>query len=264
MKTLCSIFFCLLLACSADAQYLSTADGLNAMHPVTSSGGSDYTTGIVAWYYFNNAWTDSSGNGYTFTPSGSPSFVPNINSVANAAISFNGSSQSANTAVVTPVDPSSSDMTLSVWINVASYAPPSGTDQRVISENITGNTSCWQLTLGTSAGGGSAVFAFVMYASADYSTHTTLTYSTATWYHIAEVWNHTTHTTTTYINGAAVSTTSDTGGYGQGTIDGKLWIGARSDSVAWFNGSLDDMRIYNTSLTSGQVSQIYSYALNPR
>jgi hypothetical protein len=62
-----------------------------------------------------------------------------------------------------------------------------------------------------------------------------------------------------YHNGVAVGTPLVTA-KGSITIASTNWaIGARGDgTLRWFNGSIDDVRIYNTGLTAAQVANLYA------
>jgi hypothetical protein len=220
---------------------------------VPSSGGGTISNTLAAWYFDNN-FTDSSGTN-NLTATGSPAFVVDKNSVANHAISFNGSSQYAKSAVGTIVNPLTTDFTFSTWINCANFG--SGTDTRVVSQNIDG-TTLWQFVLGNS-GGASQDFALAVYVGSTEFSAGTLAglYSTGVWYQVVFEWNHTAKTVALWVNGGSVAVTGEAG-FGIGATDNTLWIGCRSDKNGWFTGSLDDTRIFSRLLTTNEITTIFN------
>ena len=74
--------------------------------------------------------------------------------------------------------------------------------------------------------------------------------STGTWHHVAYSWNGTTNAL--YIDGVATTTTTahDSGAVTAATI------GASGASADFFNGQIDDVRVYNQALTAAQVKSL--------
>ena len=85
-----------------------------------------------------------------------------------------------------------------------------------------------------------------------YSAISTQTLSTGQWYHVVATWNKS--KSLIYINGVQVSydNQDDTSSYASGGDD---FLGKNNNSN-YLNGSLDDFRIYNVSLTAQQVSDL--------
>ena len=87
--------------------------------------------------------------------------------------------------------------------------------------------------------------------------------SVNTWYHLAVTYNggviETATNTQIYVNGSAVSmssTGSQTGA--ANTSDSNYGIGYRRDSNAqYFNGKIDQLRIFNKSLSSSEITSLY-------
>jgi hypothetical protein len=86
------------------------------------------------------------------------------------------------------------------------------------------------------------------------------TLTTGNWYHVTGVYNATAQTVTLYVNGV------DKGGTVSGTIPSligddadRFHIGAKDSSTAatdFFDGQIDDVRVYNYALTGEQVKQV--------
>lgn len=89
------------------------------------------------------------------------------------------------------------------------------------------------------------------------SADATFNYSTAVWYHIAYVVSSTGYTI--YANGAPVATST----YASTTplllnATHILNFGRAGNVGEYLNGKIDDVRVYNAALTSGDISSLYS------
>ena len=89
----------------------------------------------------------------------------------------------------------------------------------------------------------------------------TVSINAGAWYHVAATYDSSTHTLTTYVNGAQdAQNTNVTYNPMPSTVT--LKIGARgNDSGTKFNGLMDDVRIYNYARTSDQILQDYTQGL---
>ena len=68
--------------------------------------------------------------------------------------------------------------------------------------------------------------------------------------------------TTVYVDGALVAQESSTGNFG--TFSGTPYIGKSSASAdRFFDGSIDDVRIYNRALSPREVRDLYAFAPGP-
>lgn len=76
----------------------------------------------------------------------------------------------------------------------------------------------------------------------------------------------TTNTITQYVNGSADGTTNFSGtiSAGSGLIDQTVYIGAKNASGSFFRGMMDELRIYNTVLSTDNISKIYKYGSQER
>lgn len=92
------------------------------------------------------------------------------------------------------------------------------------------------------------------------------------WHHIALVYNHTTSTTTLYLDGVANPNTRTWGTHGSVNMDDskikEMRVGAgpsnsaNSDSDDWlastFKGSIDQLRMYTTAITAADVNALFA------
>jgi hypothetical protein len=155
-----------------------------------------------------------------------------------------------------------SSLTLEAWIKAAGL-PASGNRARIISanQNATSKTG-FALNLYNNAGsvvleaGGRSV-------STDAYQSSTVSYTdTTNWHHVAGVFDFSAKTITLYVDGVAQTPTSVTWAnttYTQGTPDATTrdGIGGFNTGGTWgeyFNGKIDDVRMYRTALTSAQIT----------
>ena len=149
-----------------------------------------------------------------------------------------------------------SSLTLSAWFNTESQ-----TNGQIIAKDVTGGRSYYLRQFGTtirflvSSDGTSAT------AYRDSST----TLSNSTWYHVAGVYNSTNRTMDIYLNGALDNGTLT------GTVPASVYDSTTSLRIAndennsggYFDGKIDDVRIYNRALSSKEVRDLYSWAPGP-
>ena len=80
-----------------------------------------------------------------------------------------------------------------------------------------------------------------------------------TWSHVAVTYDGS--VVTLYVNGTAVSTNSASGSIVSGTTP--LWIGGTSSSTDFFQGRIDEVRVYNRALTTTEIGTIRNTAITP-
>jgi hypothetical protein len=81
------------------------------------------------------------------------------------------------------------------------------------------------------------------------------TFTVGKWYHLVGVYNGS--TMNFYINGTSVGTAAYTFG-ALSSPNGLFSIGGAGSSSNTFNGSIDDVRVYNTALSAQQIAQLYA------
>ncbi|MBI2084034.1 MAG: LamG domain-containing protein [Candidatus Aenigmarchaeota archaeon] len=86
------------------------------------------------------------------------------------------------------------------------------------------------------------------------------TVSANTWYNVMCVRSSSSDFITLYVNGVNVSGAADTLA-STITYAGQLELGGRSDASEFFNGTMDDARIYNKSLTTAEITSISNATL---
>lgn len=79
--------------------------------------------------------------------------------------------------------------------------------------------------------------------------------SAGSWYHIAATWDGS--TMLLYKDGSQISGSTSFVGT-MGTNSNNVAVGSRAGSSYYWNGSIDDVRIYNRALSSTEVSDLYN------
>ena len=232
---------------------------------VNSSENLKLTNGLIAMWSFNgpditdNQILDVSGNGkHGGLINGATSSAKTIGKVGQA-LSFDG----VNDYIKTNFGPSLTDMTIATWV----YLDDSPTAE----ENVIGaydndaNGSLMQITLGL----GTTVTTPQMYVGdaqgfGDYDIVTSsASLETRRWHHIAAV-HDADGRNIIYVDGADTvndAATSKSDGSmdfsGQPFTIGARNLGTDGGPNTFFDGKIDEMRVYNRALSASEVKQLY-------
>ena len=208
------------------------------------------TNGFVAYYPFNGNVNDASGNGNNGTIENGLTFVTNRFSEPSSAALFSGS----NYVSV----PNSPTLSMTTAVSVSAWIFPN------VPSQIGGLVGKWSL-------GKQPQFLLVFsprtteFIDWDIFTAnpgeqellTPLAYGT--WVHIVGVWDGA--MSELYVNGVLLSNRVTTG-----TIvvdNGPLEIGRYANAASYYNGAIDDVRIYNRALSTNEVQQLYAFESRP-
>jgi chitodextrinase len=225
-------------------------DTSGTLSPLSNVATAIPLSGLVGAYAFNEGTgtttVDSSGYG-------------NNGSLINTAwttsgrygnaLSFNGSSSYVDLGSPGQLQMPGS-MTLEAWI-YATGTPPD--DGQIISKDSPPNASGWHLK--TSADTGPRTFAVAISAPGGLyvARYSVTQVALNTWYHVAGVYNATAMTLDVYVNGVLDD------GFSQGTVpasqlnpNASVNIGRRGNGF-YFNGAIDEVRIYNRVLSQAEI-----------
>ncbi|HYM06899.1 MAG TPA: LamG-like jellyroll fold domain-containing protein [Terriglobales bacterium] len=219
---------------------IETASGLSAYSNVASATTLQGTiSGLVAAYGFNEGAgttvTDSSGNGNTGT-------ITNATWTSagkyGSALAFNGTN-----ALVTINDAASlhltTAMTLEAWVNPG---PVVGEWEDVIYKSNDNYYLSATSNKSAPAGGGT-------FGAVDVVTYGTAALPQNTWSHVAVTYDGA--TLVLYVNGVQVSSLARTGNIL--TSNNPLQIGGDTTYRQYFQGTIDEVRVYNAALTAAQI-----------
>ncbi|MDD2767061.1 MAG: LamG domain-containing protein [Candidatus Moranbacteria bacterium] len=191
--------------------------------------------------------TDSSTNGNTGTLTNGPTWTTGqIGGGLNFAAASN---QYINAGNNTSLKFTNGPYTLSAWVKLNSI-PTNGTNTVVITKLGTSNDYYY---FGISHN--NSVIAPFWRPGSGASMHLgTGAMVTDQWYHIVVTFNKPDYVM--YINGAMNISGTDTvpGGFVNG--DGNFYIGSNA-GIGFFDGSIDEVRVYNRTLSADEVSELY-------
>jgi hypothetical protein len=190
--------------------------------------------------------TDTSGNGKTMTLTGTSA----ASGKSGQARLYNGSSDYG----VSNLGTQPTSISVSLWF----YANSTATQSLVDFQDSASPVSGYHMTV-------IGIKNNALYASYwNINNITSSALSTGRWYHAVLTYDNTTHVQNLYLNGALQS--SNTGTWsGPGTL--YFYLAQRqqscsfndscSDNAAFFNGSIDEVKVFNRALTAADVRALY-------
>ena len=217
------------------------------------------TNGLVAYYSFNGNANDASGNGNNGTVYGATLTTDRFGSPASA-YDFNGTNSYIDIPQNSVLDSLTTNFTLSAWIWQLEDNTNGG--YRILDKCTAGEPDGW--TLDTLGCGGTTGQRLRLQA-ADVATQCNVSgqtdYSLMQWHHVAATVSGTNGNV--YLDGN-LDGSGNVGNIPVNTLD--VYIGLAHPgrgSGFWFNGIIDDVRIYNRALSTNEVQQLYAYESQP-
>ncbi len=237
--------YCLVLV-SATTSYIVTGS-----NKTPRDGGCISTNGLVGSWAFNGNANDSSTSGMNGTVSGA-TLTAGQNGQANGAYSFNGTSNYISLASSTPLNFTTGQFSVSVWVNLATL-PATATWYDIISSTGGGD---WSFGINTTAAG---VGRSMMTKISQIDAPAGPTIDQNTWKFLTVVYTYgpAPSVVNYYVDGALGSTVNWNHS-GQGAFTPAIKrIGSRSAS-GYFRGTIDDMKIYNRALSATEIRSMYA------
>jgi hypothetical protein len=233
------------------ARARDASGNLTVSAPVAVTVSNTAPTGLVAAYNFDDGAgitaADGSGNGLNGTVSGATWAAGH----SGGALSFNGTNSWVTVADAGVLD-FTTGMTIEAWVNpkaltgwqaVVLKERPGGLAYALYSSDDTNRPPAGYVNIGgsdRSAAGASAL-------------------PLNTWTHLATTYDGT--SLRTYVNGTLTTTTAAAGSIVTST--GALRIGGNSVWGEYFNGLIDDVRLYSRALTASQIQADMSPPATP-
>jgi hypothetical protein len=154
------------------------------------------------------------------------------------ALDFDGTDDYVSIANADNLNPGTSNLTVECWFNATTT--PAGEHHLYNKENL------YEASI---IGG---YFQFALMPNWTWQGENSFPVTPGVWYHIAVVYDHI--NITIYKNGQLFSTLAKTADIGSNTT--KLLIGARGDitPAAFFNGKIDEFRVWNTARTACEIN----------
>lgn len=216
--------------------------------------GSTVDTSLVGWWKLDDGSgttaTDSSGNGNGGAITGTVSWTTGH---INGALTFNGTNTAVNMGT-----PSALNLThvgtIACWVNFSNAQLSAHPWPMIVGNGDWGNDlNGYMLAVNSAFGGeGQIIFQVLNAATGDYVV-SPLQYSDGAWHHLCGTWDGT--TLTLYVDGTSVGTTPQTNDAVSGVYP---FVMGRNAAAAdsYFNGLLDDVRVYNRALSSTEVAAL--------
>ncbi|HJZ06154.1 MAG TPA: LamG-like jellyroll fold domain-containing protein [Patescibacteria group bacterium] len=201
---------------------------------------------------------DSSGNGNSLTDN-SPYAASTVGKFGNSTQFVSANSEYLSITDNASVSSGNIDFTITAWI----YLDSLGTSKYIVAKWGGSNAQKeYQINV---SGANLAQFSWATNASGGVGNVTANTFgtlSTSTWYFVAAYHNATTNTIGISINGGNFDTAAASGGNDGG---GSLHIGATNTGspVSFWNGRIDEVRVYSRALSAVEVQQLYDWAPGP-
>lgn len=255
---LAALIYFSFLGTQASVQF-GVGGGEVVLNATPASTGSTLEDGLIGHWTFDgpdisgSAAVDSSVSGYNGTLVNGPVVDRGI---MGQALSFDGSDDyvEIGTQEVYNVDPSESK-TFSVWIKRSEI--PVSNEYFLWKE---GSCIGWSFAMNTagrilqrirvSAAGCTG------FVTKDMLTSASVNYADDTWHHVVGVFDRTNTTMILYVDGVqATSTIIDNTLAANG---GTFRVGTQWDNTEPFGGAVDDVRVFNRTLTPEEVAQLYA------
>lgn len=226
----------------SSAFYIGTMDEIRiynrALSPAEVTQLYNFAPGPVGYWKFDensgSTANDSSGNANSGTATGSPSWVAGK---YGSALKYNGSSQYTSITAGSALQ-ITNGLTAEAWIN------PVAASNFVLFKETTGGNGDWWINFSSgnwqcATAGGTGTVATGVSAALNQWTHITLAYTASS--------------LKCYVNGVLSGTTDTTPGTLTGNTNAVMVAGYPTTPTTYFNGSVDDVRIYNYERTPDQI-----------
>jgi prepilin-type N-terminal cleavage/methylation domain-containing protein len=188
---------------------------------------------------------DTSGYGSAGTPAGSPTWSSDTPNGKGCSLSLNGTNQYINMGNPAVLNMGTGDMTLSAWVKTSNSSMLWIVDKKFAGTNDAG----FDLTS-------------TFFRIANGSTQTSLSFGNSItnglWHHVAGVVNRTDGNFYLYIDGVLYTKNSFNTSWNLTGPD-VFSIGAYGPGAGgFFNGLIDNVRLFSKSLTASEVQRLYA------
>lgn len=207
------------------------------------------TNGLIAYYKFDGNLADSSGNNNHGTNFGSQ-FTTDKNGMSSKAVNFNGTSAYINVPASTSLNSVQNELSISAWVNITDwYHWAEFSYAALLCKSNTSTSTQYRFSLLNNA------FDVISNQKKFYKLIPT-PFNTGTWYHVTVTKKG--DSCSLYVNGNIMETAVNSGTFPSDSTQ-PLEIGRDyAGSMEYYNGKMDELRIYNRALTDQEVTNIYN------
>jgi hypothetical protein len=245
-------------------RFIISIIAINSVLVIYAHAQSFLTNGLVAYYPFSGNADDASGNGNNGTVNGATLTIDRFGNT-NSAYFFDGASgfiSVTNSLLLSPVG----DFCVSVWVDPTSYQslPMAAISKAIASANNDASSS-WFIAYEPADFGLPNTIQFQAWPNFGINSPTILPPPINQWHHLVFTYTRASNITASYLDGILVDTRSES--YETNDPNIFLTIGCQQSSTGggdyFFNGNIDDIRIYNRALSSNEVAQLYAIESAP-
>ncbi len=210
------------------------------------------TNGLVAYYTFDGTLNDSSGNGLHLEASNAVNFVPSFLGTPQQALNLDSASSYAASVLNSGIT-NNDARTIAFWISLPSIQPwPTGNVVTLGPLSGTPSADGSAVALDDSKGG----VVYFNNHNRDATSYPVTNLHTAPQF-VTVSYENNLNGISMYINGQSIPyQLSQEGSTTLNTLDGPIHVG-RSDGLG-FVGQIQDLGIWNRSLSSTEVGTLYS------
>jgi len=239
-------------------------DDRGVAHRAPVSGSGALADGLIAYWPLDACVGafDMSGNGHHGNEY-STSYTTDRFGDAGAAFEFDGSTSYIEVGDHSDLRLNNTDFTLTAWVQLDSYN--SSFNSAIMTKRFTGANNGWIWSV---TGNGSSPTGVLFYGPGGGSTNATgsVTVGTGNWYMATSVYNLANQELSIYVNGTLDRVVGGISS-ANASITANLYIGRDDPSTFtngyFFDGAMDDIRIYNRAITVSEIQQLYALTLAP-
>jgi hypothetical protein len=217
------------------------------------------TNGLVGYWPFNGNANDESGNGNDGTVNGA-TLASDRNGGVNKAFSFNGTANFIEVPTLNNLQ--YNPITYSVWINPSSLVTvnnPLGNGVAIMGRDLCGQGIQGQLMVWNQVNAG--INQNIFFYTGNNGNNLNFSPGLQSWTHLVFIWDQT-DTMKLYANGNMINSQfcSSASFAPNGIIPFRIGAGSCNSSGRFFwNGKIDDIRIYNRALSASEVAYLASH-----
>lgn len=251
------IFFFFAVPCFSSSNMLQAMLGASAACVDLAANWTPKYANLVAYWKMNGLkssiadGTSIPGLNYTVqTSNANGSGMAYVDGKLGQAISFDGVDDSITVSAATPAALDLSVFTFTAWIKNPT-ANPSG--QSIISTGLQNNNKGYLIQW---IGGALSVQRMITGNNEKIQSNSLTLLPANTWTHVAIVVNTT--SVRMYVNGAIVATTGVWTAAINSYAGTGFYLGKRADGIQIWNGEMDDVALWNTTLTAAEVLTLFN------
>ncbi len=204
---------------------------------------------LVGWWNFNDPddrYKDISGYDNHGSCTSCPTATDGVPGTGGTALSFNGSSDYVNNGNDDSL--STSNFTVSLWVFPRAWNKDTSQSFLITKGHFPG----YNYRINTNSDG---TFEVVSYISGNYrARRTTDTFSLDKWYNVVGTYDS--NNLKIFVNGVDYGSTPESG---EAFINDKNFlIGTYTGSSYFYDGLIDDVRIYSRALTASEIQTLYA------